>query len=304
MAADFSVMLNVFTLRPLDMSESNSLDPEPRKRRYSRLSKLFKRQPEPEDREDIKVILEGAHERGVIDSEAYTMIAGALDVASKTVADIMVPRSRIDILDITKPLTELLPSIVETGRSRFPVYEEDRDNIVGILLAKDLLLSIANPAIDLRPLVRPAVFIPETKRLNVLLHEFRSSRNHIAIVIDEHGSTAGLITMEDVLEQIVGDIEDEYDDDSEQTIFQAGNNGWRVMAITEIADFNTAFGTELSDNEYDTIGGWLAYELGHIPRRGDTLTRQGMVVTVVKADAKRALWLHVQRAQASDYAQQ
>ncbi|MCQ9617170.1 CBS domain-containing protein [Paenalcaligenes niemegkensis] len=277
------------------MSDSNSIEPEPRKKRFSRLGEIFKRRPEPEDREDIKAILQGAHERGVIDTEAYSMVFGALDVASKTVADIMVPRSKIDILDITRPLAELLPTIVETGRSRFPVYEDDRDNIVGILLAKDLLLSIANPTIDLRPLVRPAVFIPETKRLNVLLHEFRSSRNHIAIVIDEHGGTAGLITMEDVLEQIVGDIEDEYDEDEEQTIFQAGNNGWRVMAVTEIADFNEAFGTALPDDEYDTIGGWLAYELGHIPRRGDTVTRQGMVVTVVRADAKRALWLHVQR---------
>lgn len=288
-------MLIVSTLRPLDMSESNSLDPEPRKKRFSRFSDLFRRRPEPEDREDIKALLEDAHERGIIDSEAYTMISGALDVASKTVADIMVPRSKIDTLDITKPLKDLLPAILETGRSRFPVYEEDRDNIIGILLAKDLLLSIANPSIDLRPLVRPAVFIPETKRLNVLLHEFRASRNHIAIVIDEHGNSAGLITMEDVLEQIVGDIEDEYDEDNEQTIFQAGNNGWRVMATTEIQDFNEAFDTELSDNEYDTIGGWLAYELGHIPRRGDTLTRQDVIITVVKADAKRALWLHVQR---------
>lgn len=277
------------------MADPNSLDPEPRKKRFSRLSGLFKRRPEPEDREDIKVLLEGAHQRDVIDTEAYTMISGALDVSNKTVADIMVPRSRIDALDISKPLAELLPAIIETGRSRFPVYEEDRDNIVGILLAKDLLLSIANPSIDLRPLVRPAVFIPETKRLNVLLHEFRSSRNHIAIVIDEHGNTAGLITMEDVLEQIVGDIEDEFDEDTEQTIFQAGNNGWRVMAITEIADFNEAFDTELSDSDYDTVGGWLAFELGHMPRRGDTLSRQGMIFTVVKADAKRPLWLHVQR---------
>ncbi|HJD43798.1 MAG TPA: CBS domain-containing protein [Candidatus Paenalcaligenes intestinipullorum] len=278
------------------MSDTHSSDPEPRKKRFSRLSDLFTRRAEPEDREDIKEILDGARCRGVIDQEAYTMIDGALDVASKTVADIMVPRSKIDLLDINQPLKELLPFIIETGRSRFPVYEDDRDNIVGILLAKDLLLALTNPDLDLRPLVRPAVFIPETKRLNVLLHEFRSSRNHIAIVIDEHGGTAGLITMEDVLEQIVGDIEDEYDDENEQTIFQAGDNGWRVMAITEIEDFNEAFHTELPDEEYDTVGGWLAYELGHIPRRGDTLTQHGLTVTVLRADAKRAIWLHVQRS--------
>lgn len=279
------------------MSENIPPEPEPRskKRLTSPFSRFFQRRAEPTDREDIKVILETALERHVIDHEAYTMIVGALDVASKTVSDIMVPRSKIDLLDISKPLSELLPFIVETGRSRFPVYEGDRDNIVGILLAKDLLLSIANPNIDLRPLVRPAVFIPETKKLNVLLREFRSSRNHIAIVIDEHGGTAGLITMEDVLEQIVGEIEDEYDEEDAQTIFQAGNNSWRVMALTEISDFNEAFGTHFSDSDYDTIGGWLASEMGQIPKRGDTTSIQGIKITVVRADAKRALWLHVQR---------
>ncbi len=201
------------------MSENTSSEPEPRsKKRHSPFSRFFQRRAEPTDREDIKVILETALERNVIDQDAYTMIVGALDVASKTVSDIMVPRSKMDLLDISKPLAEMLPFIVETGRSRFPVYEDDRDNVIGILLSKDLLLSIANPNIDLRPLVRPAVFIPETKKLNVLLHEFRSSRNHMAIVIDEHGGTAGLISMEDVLEQIVGDIEDEYDEDDEQII--------------------------------------------------------------------------------------
>lgn len=278
------------------MSENINPDPEPRhKKRLSPLARFFQRRAEPTDCEDIKVILEAALDRHVINHDSYTMIVGALDLTSKTVSDIMVPRSKIDLLDISKPVAELLPLIVETGRSRFPVYEDDRDNIVGILLAKDLLLSIANPNIDLRPLVRPAVFIPETKKLNVLLHEFRSSRNHIAIVIDEHGGTAGLVTMEDVLEQVVGDIEDEYDEDSVQTIFQAGNNSWRVMAVTEIEDFNEAFGTQLSDDDYDTIGGWLAAEMGHIPKRGDTTTIQGIQITVVRADPKRALWLHVQR---------
>lgn len=278
------------------MSENTTPEPEPRsKKRLSPLTRFFQRRAEPTDREDIKAILEAALEREVINHDSYAMIVGALDLTSKTVSDIMVPRSKIDLLDISKPVSELLPLIVETGRSRFPVYEDDRDNIVGILLAKDLLLSIANPNIDLRPLVRPAVFVPETKKLNVLLHEFRSSRNHLAIVIDEHGGTAGLITMEDVLEEIVGDIEDEYDEETAQTIFQAGNNSWRVMALTEIDDFNEAFNTQLPNDEYDTIGGWLAAEMGHIPKRGDTTTIQGIQITVVRADPKRALWLHVQR---------
>ncbi|HUG59077.1 MAG TPA: transporter associated domain-containing protein [Candidimonas sp.] len=281
------------------MSEPSSPDAEPRpakttsKSLFERLT-AFMRPSEPEDRDGIKAVLEAAHDRQVLDGESYAMISGALEVANQTVADIMVPRSKMDMLDISKPLAEVLPEIIETGHSRFPVYEDDRDNIVGILLAKDLLLSITNPAIDLRPLVRPAVFIPETKRLNVLLHDFRSSRNHLAIVVDEHGGTSGLVTMEDVLEQIVGEIEDEYDEDAEKTIFQTGTNSWRAMGITEIELFNLSFNTDLPHDDYDTLGGWLAAELGRIPRRGDSINHQGLNITVVGADAKRALWLHIQ----------
>lgn len=282
------------------MPESNSSDTGPRPAKSPNKS-LFARllsfvHPEPEDREDIKAVLDAAHDRHVLDGESYAMISGALDVANQSVADIMVPRTKMDMLDIGKPLNELLPEIVESGHSRFPVYETDRDNIVGILLAKDLLLSITNPTLDLHPLVRPAVFIPETKRLNVLLHDFRSSRNHLAIVIDEHGGTSGLVTMEDVLEQIVGEIEDEYDDATgEITIFKTGDNSWRAMGITEIEDFNREFQTNLPHEDYDTLGGWLAAELERIPHRGDGITREGLSFTVVGADAKRALWLHVQR---------
>ena len=280
------------------MPDPSPPDAEPRPARssskslFAKLAALIR--PEPEDREDIKAVLEAAHDRQVLDGESYAMISGALEVANQTVADIMVPRSKMDMLDIGKPLSELLPEIIDTGHSRFPIYETDRDNIVGILLAKDLLLSLTKPSIDLRPLVRPAVFIPETKRLNVLLHEFRSSRNHLAIVIDEHGGTSGLVTMEDVLEQIVGEIEDEFDEDAEKTIFQTGTNNWRVMGITEIEFFNRTFNTDLPHDDYDTLGGWLAAELGRIPRRGDSIASQGLTITVVGADAKRALWLHVQ----------
>lgn len=282
------------------MSDPHPSDAEPRQTKpgakslFARLT-AFMRPVEPEDREDIKDFLDVAHEKNVLDSEAYTMLSGALDVANQTVADIMVPRSKMDMLDIGRPLSDVLPEIIETGHSRFPVYEGDRDNIVGILLAKDLLLALSNPQLDLRPLVRPAVFIPETKRLNILLRDFRSSRNHLAIVIDEHGGTSGLVTMEDVLEQIVGDIEDEYDEDAEKTIFQTGSNSWRAMGITEIDVFNDTFGTGLPDDDYDTIGGWLAAELGRIPRRGDSLAHAGLNITVVGADARRALWLHIQR---------
>lgn len=290
------------------MSDSNS-EPEPRPAKTPAKTLIerlvaFIRPVEPEDRDDIKAVLEAAYARQILDADAYAMLSGALDVANQTVADIMVPRSKMDMLDISKPLSELLPIIIETGHSRFPVYEDDRDNIVGILLAKDLLLSITNPTLDLRPLVRPAVFIPETKRLNVLLHDFRSSRNHLAMVVDEHGSVAGLVSMEDVLEQIVGDIEDEYDDEVEKTIFQTGSNSWRAMGITEIEVFNDTFNTSLPTDDFDTLSGWLANELGRIPRRGDTMNYQGLNITVVGADAKRALWLHIQhdhhQAQAPD----
>jgi magnesium and cobalt transporter len=290
------------------MSDPNSPDAEPRpakkkrpskKKLYALLKALkdFRRPKEPEDRDDIKAVLEAAHGRNVLDGESYAMVSGALDVANQTVDDIMVPRAKIDMLDIDKPLSELLPFIIETGHSRFPVYEDDTDNIVGILLAKDLLLSVSNPAIDLRPLVRPAVFVPETKRLNILLREFRSNRNHLAIVIDEHGGTSGLVTMEDVLEQIVGNIEDEYDEDAAKTIFQTGANSWRAMGITEIEVFNQTFSTDLPNVDYDTVGGWLAAELGRVPRRGDSISLKALNITVVGADAKRALWLHIQHEQ-------
>ncbi|MFU1984349.1 HlyC/CorC family transporter [Bordetella hinzii] len=251
---------------------------------------------EPEDREGIKTFLDAAHDRALLDAESYSMIKGALAVSERTVADIMVPRSRMDLLDVSQPLQQLLATIVETAHSRFPVYEDDRDNILGILLAKDLLRYMLDPSIELRSLIRPAIFIPEAKRLNVLLREFRSARNHIAIVIDEHGGISGLVTMEDVLEQIVGDIEDEFDEDEEESIFPEGENQWRMLASTEISHFNDTFSTQLPDDEYDSVGGWLGGKLGRIPRRGDTAEFGGFQFEVIRADPRRALWLRVRRA--------
>jgi magnesium and cobalt transporter len=271
-----------------------SRQPKPaNKSLLDRLLSLVRR--EPEDREGIKAILEAAHERELLDAESYAMIKGALAVSERTVGDIMVPRSRMDLLDIAQPLPQLLSIVIETAHSRFPVFEDDRDNIIGILLAKDLLRCMLDPGIELRSLVRPAVFIPESKRLNILLRDFRESRNHLAIVIDEHGGIAGLISMEDVLEEIVGDIEDEFDEDDEATIFAEGENQWRVQATTDIDKFNENFGLSLSDDEYDTIGGWLGGELGRIPRRGDFAEREGLRFEVVRADPRRALWLRVKR---------
>lgn len=255
---------------------------------------------EPEDREDIKAVLDAAHDRELLDVEAYGMLKGALTVSERTVADIMVPRSRMDLLDVSLPLPQLLAFIIDTAHSRFPVYENDRDNIIGILLAKDLLRGMLDPDIALRALIRPAVFIPEAKRLNVLLREFRASHNHLAIVIDEHGGISGLVTMEDVLEQIVGDIEDEFDEEQEQSIFPEGENQWRLMATTDISHFNEAFATDLPDDEYDTVGGWLGGQLGRIPRRGDHASHADMRVEVLRADARRALWLRATRAPAAN----
>lgn len=219
---------------------------------------------EPEDREGIFSVLDAARERELIDSNAYSMLKGALAVSDQTAADIMVPRARMDLLDVQEPFSSLLPKIVEMAHSRFPVYEESPDNIIGIFMTKDLLRHMLNPTLTLRDLVRPAVFIPETKRVNVLLQEFRSHRNHIAIVIDEHGGITGLVTLEDVLEQIVGAIEDEYDD-SEQTIFPDGHNTWRILATTELSEVNSLLASEIPEGDYDTIGGWLLMSLGESP---------------------------------------
>ncbi len=250
---------------------------------------------EPEDREGIKAVLDAARKRDLIDADSYSMIKGALAVSEQTAGDIMVPRARMDMLDVCEPLPGLLPQILDTAHSRFPVFEGSRDNIIGVLMTKDLLRHMLNPALTLRDLVRTILFIPETKRLNVLLHEFRSNRHHIAVVIDEHGGITGLVTLEDVLEQIVGAIEDEYDVDGEKTIFPDGPDAWRVMATTEIETFNTTLQTSLPEGDYDTVGGWLAHELGRIPRRGDVCTWRDLQVEVMRADARRALWVRVKR---------
>ena len=253
---------------------------------------------EPEDREDIKAVLDAARSRDLIDRDSYSMLKGALAVSELTATDILVPRSRMDMLDVDDPIAALMPQIVETAHSRFPVFEGSRDNIIGVVMTKDLLRHIISPALTLRDFVRPAVFIPQTKRLNVLLQEFRINRNHFAIVIDEHGGIAGLVTLEDVLEQIVGAIEDEHDIGGETTIFPDGPNAWRVLATTEIEDFNATFRTEIPEGDYDTVGGWLTHALGHIPRRGDHRVLNGLRIEVLRADTRRALWLRVKRRDA------
>lgn len=260
-----------------------------RPRLLDRILSLVRR--EPEDREGIVAVLDAARERELIDADAYSMLKGALAVSEQTADDIMVPRARMDLLDVSQSIATLMPEIIETAHSRFPVFEGSRDNIIGVVMTKDLLRHLLNTELTLRDLVRPAVFIPESKRLNVLLQEFRRNRNHIAIVIDEHGAITGLVTLEDVLEQIVGAIEDEYDVDGAKTIFPDGVRAWRLLATTEIEAFNKALNADLPSGEYDTVGGWLAHELGHIPKRGDACQHGDLRIEVMRADARRALWL-------------
>ncbi len=277
---------------PSEPGQAPGVKTHSKKSIVDRLLSLIRR--EPEDRAGIMTVLDAARERNLIDINAYGMLKGALAVSDQTATDIMVPRARMDMLDVNEPMTSLVPKIVEMAHSRFPVYEETPDNLLGIFMTKDLLRHMLNPNLTLRDLIRPAVFIPETKRVNVLLQEFRSHRNHIAIVIDEHGGITGLVTLEDVLEQIVGAIEDEYDD-SEQTIFPDGHNTWRVLATTELPEINQLLEREMPDGEYDTIGGWLAHELGRIPRRGDRITLEDIQFDVLRADSRRALWVRVRR---------
>ncbi len=251
---------------------------------------------EPENRAELLTALQDAHERNLLDADALSMMEGVLQVSELRALDLMVPRSQMDVIDIGEPPEKWLPRVIETAHSRFPVIEDNRDHVIGVLLAKDLLRYCADKNFDVRTLVRPAVFVPETKPLNVLLREFRVNRNHMAIVIDEYGGVAGLITIEDVLEQIVGDIDDEYDRDERADHIVAEPDGrYRVKALTEIAEFNVAFGTHLSDAAANTIGGLITEHLGHVPRRGDTIELEDFRFEVMRADARRALLFQVTR---------
>ncbi|HZV61086.1 MAG TPA: CBS domain-containing protein, partial [Methylophilaceae bacterium] len=237
-----------------------------------RLSTLLLR--EPEDREQLIELLHSAYENQLLDADALSMIEGVMQVSEMQVRDIMIPRSQMDVIDITDPPEKFIPFVIETAHSRFPVIDENKDDVIGILLAKDLLRYYAGDEdFNVRDMLRPAVFIPESKRLNVLLKEFRSTRNHIAIVVDEYGGVAGMVTIEDVLEQIVGDIEDEYDfDETEDNIIRDVHGRYRVKALTEIADFNEVLGTEFSDEEFSTIGGLVVSKFGHMPKRGEQIS--------------------------------
>ncbi|MDR1849294.1 MAG: CBS domain-containing protein [Zoogloeaceae bacterium] len=259
---------------------------------FERLSNLLLR--EPETREQMLLLLRSAFEKHLMDADALSIIEGALAASETRVTDVLVPRARMDVIDLHEPLPEILSFVIQTAHSRFPVVDGDRDNIQGILLAKDLLRVQTEPEFALRDWLRPAVFVPEAKRLNVLLREFRVSRNHMAIVVDEYGGVAGLITIEDVLEQIVGEIEDEHDfDETHDNIRQDATGCYRVKARTEIDDFNAAFGTNFPSETFDTIGGLILRRLGRVPKRNEVVEIDGLRFNVLRADSRRLYTLVV-----------
>jgi magnesium and cobalt transporter len=283
-------------------SGAKPIDTKPQRSLFERLTALIS--PEPENRAELLEVLQDAHARNLIDADALSMIEGVFQVSDLSARDIMVPRPQMDVVDLTKPIEEWMPLVLETAHSRFPAVDGDRDKVVGILLAKDLLRYYAEESFDVRGMLRPAVFIPESKQLNVLLRDFRANRNHMAVVVDEYGGVAGLITIEDVLEQIVGDIEDEYDyDEAEDNILPERNGSrglrWRVKALTEIEQFNEKLGTTFSDEDVDTIGGLVANHLGRVPRKGDVFDIDELRFEVLRADARQVHVLLVENLPAA-----
>jgi len=245
---------------------------------------------EPQDREELIELLHEASERGLVDGDAMTMLEGVLEVADLQVRDIMVPRAQMVFVRRDDQPGRILPVVIESGHSRFPVMDEDRDDIVGILLAKDLLRLTADAhreRFDIREYMRPAVFVPEAKRLNVLLREFRRNRNHMAIVVDEYGGVSGLVTIEDVIEQIVGEIDDEFDVEDEHNIRKEAERQFHVRGVTRLDEFNEYFGTQLANDGFDTVAGLIMSRLGRLPRRGETLSIDGLEFRVVRADRRR-----------------
>ena len=258
---------------------------------------------DPRNTDELLEVLDEARERGIIDDDAFAMLEGVLEVGEQQVRDIMVPRSQMVVINRDDSIEDILSAVIESGHSRFPVVGEDRDKIVGMLLAKDLLRVVyerereEDRNFDIKECLRNAVFVPESKRLDVLLKEFRANHNHIAIVVDEYGGVAGLVTIEDVLEQIVGDIGDEFDIDDELNIHRESAQQFTVRAQTRIDEFNEFFGTAFSDEEFDTIGGVLLNHLGRLPRRGESFAVDKMEFKVLRGDRRRIELLRIHTPQ-------
>jgi magnesium and cobalt transporter len=263
---------------------------------FERLSNMLIR--EPKDRAQLMEVLRDAEERDILSSEILSMIESVLQVSEMQVREVMIPKAQMVVVERNKPLESLLPIVIESAHSRFPVIDEDNGDIIGILLAKDLLKYYFNRDIkdfSVNDILRPAVFVPQSKRLDILLREFRVKRNHMAIVIDEYGHVSGLVTIEDVLEQIVGDIEDEYDTDEEDDIKKHTDGNYTVKAITSIDDFNDYFNSEFSNEEFDTIGGLIAKEFGHLPKRGEIIKVENFQFKILHSDNRRIHLLEVKR---------
>jgi len=277
------------------MPEEPSSSGSPSRSWFDRISQALS--GEPRNREELLDELRAAQANGLLAADTLVMIEGAITFSDLTVADVMVPRAQMVSLSVEARFLDVMKHVVESGHSRFPVHGEDKDEILGILLAKDLLRGVVedNGPASIRELLRPAVLIPDSKRLNVLLKEFRLSRNHMAIVVDEHGGVAGLVTIEDVLEQIVGEIDDEHDDaPGEQTLIEAQADGQFVVdALTPIADFNERFGADFDDDEYDTLGGLITAAIGHLPEAGEEILLGRFDFRIARADARRVHALHV-----------
>lgn len=258
---------------------------------------IKKAETEIQNLDELIDILKLAHRKNLIDSEALMMLESILSVRDIPVRDIMIPRSHMDVIDIHDSPEKFMPFLIEAGHSRFPVVEESKDNIIGILLAKDLLQYMQHPEdFNMRDILRPATFIPESKRLNVLLKEFRMNRNHLAIVVDEYGGVAGLVTIEDVLEEIVGEIEDEYDfDEDEDNIIKDSESFYRVKGVATLDEFNHDLKVHYESEDFDTIGGLVINHFGRVPKRGEILRLDNIQIEVIKADSRRVYLLHVQK---------
>jgi magnesium and cobalt transporter len=262
----------------------------------ARWAEVFR--PAPRDRHALLELLDQARRSRILDPDEHRMLEGVFEVSSMQVRDIMIPRGKMVVLGRNASPQEMLQIILDSGHSRFPVIADDRDEVIGVLLAKDLLRFFAENGQDrfrIKECLRPALFIPESKRLNVLLKEFRISHNHMAIVVDEYGGVSGLLTIEDVLEQIVGEIDDEHDPDEEIMIVSEQEDAWRVDALTRIEDLNEELGTRFSDADYDTVGGLVMHELGRLPRKGESLVLDGMRFTVLRADRRRVHSVRLRR---------
>lgn len=277
-----------------DDHSQNSDSPSPKKGFFSLiLNQLF--HGEPKDRSDLLAFIRDSEQNDLIDPDTRDMLEGVMDIGEQRVRDIMIPRSQMITLKHNQSLEECLDVIIESAHSRFPVISEDKDHIEGILMAKDLLPFMRSDAapFNIEQVLRPAVVVPESKRVDRMLHEFRSLRYHMAIVIDEFGGVSGLVTIEDILELIVGEIEDEYDDEEDRDIRQLNRHTYTVRALTPIEDFNEVFGTQFSDDEVDTIGGLVMQAFGHLPARGETIDINGYLFKVAMADSRRIIQAHV-----------